>query len=323
MVSIETYSPEPIAAVPPPPPPPGAADFVAPEETTYRLHRRFDRLGRLYGDAAVERLMGARVAIFGLGGVGGWAAESLARSAIGHLTLVDFDDVCITNSNRQIQAMRGGVGKPKATLLAERLQNINPSAKIEAKRAFYKAENADEMLTPPWGEGDYDFVIDAIDNLTAKAHLIATCHARGIPVIASMGAAGKMDPTRIRKSDLADTQVCRLARDLRKLLRKNHGFPAKGPMGVQAVWSDEARAWPKALSYDGGKGFKCVCPHRSPEHGCDSRALIDGTASFVTGSFGLACASHVINTLCAPLIADAEAGMDRFGRTPEQPAAAE
>ncbi len=285
------------------------------EENAYRLHRRFDRLGRLYGDGAVGKLMAARVVVIGLGGVGSFAAEALARSALGHLLLVDFDDVCVTNSNRQLQALAGNVGKPKAWVLRDRLRLINPQAKIEAKRAFYNAERADELLRAPaeWGGGPWDYVVDCIDNLTAKAHLLATCTARGIPVASSMGAAGKLDPTRLRIADLAHTYVDPLARELRKILRTKHGFPKSGPMGVQAVYSDERRAWPKALTYDGGKGFVCACPSgdevvqdvRENSHACDERNLIDGTAVFVTGAFGLACASVVVNALTAALRASA------------------
>jgi tRNA A37 threonylcarbamoyladenosine dehydratase len=211
--------------------------------------------------------------------------------------------VCITNANRQLQALQGTTGKSKAEVLAERLRKVNPKANIEFAHAFYKAENSDEMLTPPWfPDEEYDFVVDAIDNITAKCHLIATCVERGVPIVSSMGAAGKLDPTRIRKADLSKTEGCRLARDVRKILRKKYGFPQKGEFGVPTVFSDEPRQWPRELSYDGGKGFKCICPHKSDEHGCDSRALIDGTAVFVTGSFGLTCSSVVINTLTADLV---------------------
>ena len=289
-----TSSPGPAAA----PAPAAPAPNGEAEESTYKLHRRFDRLGRLYGDGAVQSLMDARVVVFGVGGVGSFAAEALARSAIGHLLLVDFDDVCVTNANRQLQAMRGNIGKSKAEVLKERLQLINPQAKIEAVQSFYNAERSDTLLTSPWpGRSNFDFVVDCIDNITAKTHLLATCKARGIPVVCSTGAAGKLDPTRIRISDLASTQVCRLAKDVRQILRRKYDFPTEGDMGIPAVWSDESRTWPKELSYDGGKGFRCVCPNKSSEHGCDSRQLIDGTAVFVTGAFGLACASVVVNQL--------------------------
>ena len=269
-------------------------------ETRYVLHRRFDRLGRLYGDGAVERLMSARVVVFGLGGVGGFAAEALARSAVGRLMLVDFDDVCITNTNRQLQALATTIGKSKAHLLAERLRAVNPQGKVEASVEFYDAEHSEALLTSPWPgpTPSFDFVVDCIDNLTAKAHLLATCRRLGIPVVSSMGAGGKTDPTRVRLADLARTDVCRLAQQLRKMLRQKHAFPREGKrMGVMAVYSDEPRRWPRELTYDGGQGFRCVCPKRDPRHNCNQRNLIDGTAAFVTGAFGLACAAHVVNTL--------------------------
>ena len=282
------------------------------QETRYRLHRRFDRLGRLYGDGAVERLMATKVVVFGLGGVGSFAAEALARSAVGHLMLVDFDDVCVTNVNRQLQALRGNIGKGKAEVLGERLQAINPQADVRTLRDFYKADNADAMLAAPWG-GGYDFVVDCIDNMTAKAHLLATCRERGIRVVASMGAAGRRDPTRLRVADLNATTGCPMAKDLRKILRRAHGFPEGEPVGIRAVYSVEPRSWPRELTYDGGEGFKCVCPHKSDEHSCDSRNLIDGTASFVTGSFGLMLASVVVNTLVGDLASGAAPGPDRQG----------
>ena len=180
---------------------------------------------------------------------------------------------------------------------------INPQANVDWKRAFYNGARSEALLTPPWeGVESFDFVIDCIDNMTAKAHLIATCKAKGIPIVSSMGAAGKLDPTQIRVADLGETHGCPMAREMRSILRKNHGFPAKGEMGVPAVFSPEKRSWPRLLQYDGGEGFKCVCPHVSAEHGCDSRNLIDGTAVFVTGAFGLSCAGHVINTLAQPMI---------------------
>lgn len=304
---------------------PSVHDNAQPE-TTYRLHRRFDRLGRLYGDGAVGHLMSQRVLVVGLGGVGGFAAEALARSAVGHIMLVDFDDVCITNSNRQLQALHGNVGKPKAWILRDRLRLINPQAKIEAKRAFYNPARADDVLTSPWPdlEGDghgYDFVVDAIDNLTAKAHLLAECKKRGIPVVSSMGAAGKLDPTRLAITDLSETVVCPLARELRKILRTKYDFAGEGPMGIAAVSSNEKRQWPRELTYDKGEGFSCVCPKgdelvedvRENAHSCDERTLIDGTAVFVTGAFGLACASVVVNTLTETLMKQARPAQAKQG----------
>src|SRR6478735_279133 len=186
----------------------------AAEENPSRLHPRFDRLGRLYGDGAVERLMAARVLVVGLGGVGSFAAEALARSAVGHLMLVDFDDVCVTNTNRQLQALKGNIGHSKAVLLRERLRLVNPQARIESQEVFYNAERSAALLTSPWG-GAYDFVLDCIDNMSAKAHLLATCRDLGLAVISSMGAAAKADPTRLRIHDLSKTFVCPMAREMR------------------------------------------------------------------------------------------------------------
>lgn len=298
-------------------------------ETRYRLHRRFDRLGRLMGDGAVAALMSQRVVLFGVGGVGSFAAEALARSAIGRLQVVDFDDVCITNSNRQLQALHGNVGKPKTWILRDRLRLINPQAEIEGKRAFYNAARADELLLVPeaWGGGPWDFVVDAIDNLTAKAHLLSECRRRAIPVISSMGAAGKLDPTQIRIADLADATHCHLARELRSILRKKYDFPRTGPMGVPVVFSTEERHWPKELSYDNGAGFACVCPAgdddikaiRADLHSCDDKNLIDGTVAYVTGAFGLACASVVVNTITAPIRHEAKPAASKLGARPGHP----
>ena len=307
-------------AIPVPPPPPAALDAeddaTTGTEDRYRLHRRFDRLGRILGDEAVEHLMSQRVVVFGLGGVGGYAAESLARSAIGHLMLVDFDDVCITNSNRQIQALRGTVGKSKADLLRDRLRLVNPQAKIESQKLFYNADRSEALLTSPWGDGQYDYVVDCIDNVTAKLHLIATCKARGIPIVSSMGAAGKLDPLAIAISDLADTYRDPLAKDIRKHLRKKYDFPQEGPMGVKAVFSKEDRQWPKELSYDGGQGFKCVCARVSDEQQCDNKSLIDGTVSFVTGAFGFACSSVVVRDMTDALMKRAPLGKANARKTP-------
>ena len=262
-------------------------------EDTYRIHRRFDRIGRLMGDQSMKKLFDSRVVVIGLGGVGSFAAEALARSGIGHLTLVDFDLVCVTNANRQLQAMRGTVGKPKATVLAERLRLINPAATIKAVPLFYDARLSDKLLPP-----DTDFVVDAIDNVTAKCHLLATCRARNIPIVCSTGASGRWDPTRIEVADLASTKVDPLAQSVRKILRQQHDFPRKGPFGIPAVFSTEALTEPVTLRYDGGHGFRCVCPGGENDvHTCEDRNVIWGTAGFVTGAFGLTCASVVIRQL--------------------------
>lgn len=264
-----------------------------PREDRYRLHRRFDRIGRLVGDDAMERLLASHVVVIGLGGVGSHCAESLCRSGIGRLTLIDFDLVCITNSNRQVQAMRGTIGKPKASVLAERLRMINPKAEIKAVPLFYDARLADKLLS-----GDIDFVVDAIDNVTAKCHLLAECRRRGLPVVSSTGASGRLDPTRIAVADLAHTKIDPLAAIVRKLLRQKHDFPRKGAFGIPAVYSEERLTDPQELTYDKGEGFHCVCPNGDNDlHSCEERNVIWGTAGFVTGAFGLTCASVVVRSL--------------------------
>ena len=266
--------------------------YEAPDDD-YKLHRRFDRMGRLVGDDAMKRLLGSHVMVFGIGGVGSFAAEALARSGVGHLTLVDFDLVCITNANRQLHAMRGTIGKVKAEVMAERLAKVNPQGKFEAVRAFYNADTSAELL----GRGP-DMVVDAIDNMTAKCHLIATCREKKIPLVSSMGAAARLDPTQIRTTDLSETRLDPMARAVRRILRDRHGFPEKGPYGIPAVYSEEDPITPQELEYDNGEGFRCVCPQgQNGMHECEKRNRIDGTAGFVTGAFGLTCASVVVRTL--------------------------
>jgi tRNA A37 threonylcarbamoyladenosine dehydratase len=152
--------------------------------------------------------------------------------------------------------------------------------------------------------------------MTAKAHLLSACRTRGLPVVSSMGAAGKLDPSRVAITDLAATTVCPMAKALRRILRHEHGWPDDGPFAIRAVYSTEPRNWPRALTYDGGDGFRCVCPHKSNEHSCDSRSLIDGTVSFVTGTFGLFMASEVVNHIATPFMGQAPPGWDGFGERP-------
>lgn len=283
----------------------------------YRLHRRFDRMARLTSDPGMEALQNAFVIVIGLGGVGSFAAEALARSGVGRLRLIDFDDVCVTNANRQLHALKGNIGKPKATLVADRMRRINPVARIEPVKQFYQAECSDELL-----EGEPDFVVDAIDQFTAKCHLIATCTERGIPIITSMGAAGRWDPTRIQIADLNKTHHDPMAANARKILREKHAFPkGKRPWGVPAVFSDETYRAPYPLAYEKGGAFVCVCPQG--QNGlltCDGRARIDGSASFVTGAFGLAAASYVVRALTAPARAslDEAAAQSSTDPTPKE-----
>lgn len=270
-------------------------EMTEKELETYRLHRRFDRMGRLIGDAKMKKLMESHVMVIGLGGVGSWAAESLARSGVGKMTVVDFDEICVTNFNRQLHALQGLVGQQKADVMADRLRKINPQAEMISIPKFYNADHCEEIF-----KERPDYVVDAIDNVTAKCHLLSTCRKENIPVITSTGSGGRMDPTRVKTADLANTEKDPLARSIRRILREKWGFPDEGQFGIQAVYSDEPSQAPVELHYDGGKGFRCVCPQGQNEFfNCDSRNLIHGNASFVTGTFGLVCASHVVRELIA------------------------
>lgn len=273
------------------------ADWSEAELENYKLHRRFDRIGRLIGDVSMKKLMDAHVIIIGLGGVGSWAAEMLARSGIGRITLVDFDEVCVTNFNRQLHAVQGAVGTQKATAVAERLAKINPSATFTPVLRFFNDDSRDAIFARATN-GKPDFVIDAIDSITPKCMLLAHCAANGIPVITSTGSSGKLDPTQIEIVDLAKTEFDPLARAVRRILRERYGFPAKGKFNIPAVWSPEPPIMPVELKYDNGKGFKCVCPQGDNSFfQCDNRNIIMGSAGFVTSSFGMAAASYVVRTL--------------------------
>jgi len=262
-------------------------------ETEYVLHRRFDRMGRLVGDENMKRLFESHVMVIGLGGVGSWAAESIARSGVGKITIVDFDEICITNANRQLHALQGLVGQKKANVMAERLKKINPQAQIQAEILFYNQENSDKILAHK-----PDFIVDAIDNLTAKCFLLSTVKKLGIPTITSGGASARMDPTQIRICDLSETHTDPLAHQVRKILRQEYGFSNKEKFGIPCVFSAEETLMPMELKYDKGEGFKCVCPQGLNNlHSCDKRSLIYGTASFVTGAFGLAAASWVVKNI--------------------------
>ena len=268
--------------------------------------RRFDRLGRLIGEANLLRLARAHVMIVGVGGVGSWAAESLVRSGIGAVTLVDFDDVCITNFNRQLHALEGRVCEPKAEVMAQRLRLINPAAAIRVLPLFYQAENSAQVL-----DLRPDFVVDAIDCLSSKCHLLAACRDRGIRVVCSTGSGGRLDPARLAVADLSRTDVDPLAKMARKILRQKHGFPrdGQGEFGIPAVFSREDPSLPQEMSYDHGGKQRCFCARRNNEFfNCDDRNVILGTAAFVTGAFGLHCAAVVVRGLLEPAMAPVDGG---------------
>ena len=268
--------------------------FLHDEELEeYKLHRRFDRMGRLVGDHAMKAIMKTHVMVIGLGGVGSYAAEMIVRSGVGKVTLVDFDEVCVTNANRQLHALQGNIGKQKSEVLAERFRLVNPKAEIVPIAKFYDKTTSEELL-----DLNPDWVIDAIDSVTSKCHLLNACRERGLKVVSSAGSGGKIDPTLIRISDLSETIIDPLAKQVRKILRQKYGWPREGTMNLPTVFSTENVTAPFELKYDNGKGFRCVCPQGQNEFfNCDSRSVILGTAGFVTAPFGMACSSVVIRDI--------------------------
>ena len=250
------------------------------------LHR-FSRTELLIGSKGLSTLANKHVMICGVGGVGSYAAEALGRSGVGRITLVDFDDICLTNINRQIHALSGTVGQQKVEAMAARLRDINPAAEIIPVKEFFSQENGERLLTPR-----PDYVLDAIDHFTAKAALITLCRHHDIPVISSMGAANKLDPTKIEVSDISATKNCRMARSMRKIL-KNAGITS----GVQVVYSTELhRELDPATST--ACGTDCICPNRSEQtFRCEHRRVILGSISYIPSIFGLTMAGTVVNHL--------------------------
>ncbi|MBK8093026.1 MAG: tRNA threonylcarbamoyladenosine dehydratase [Verrucomicrobiaceae bacterium] len=255
--------------------------------------QRFGGIARLYGVAALPRLSAAHVAVVGVGGVGSWVVEALARSGVGRLTLIDMDDVCITNTNRQLPALAHTVGRPKVAVLAERVAEIHPQCRVEQVIEFLTPANAQRLLA-----GDFDFVVDAVDRTSIKAQIIATCRARGLPVITSGSAGGRRDATAIKVADLGLAGGDALLKGTRQCLRSDHGFP-KSPegrsmeFGVPCVFSTEKAQYPQA---DG------TCK-LTPEPGAEAGLRLDcaagfGAATFVTGTFGFVLAGEVVRRLC-------------------------
>lgn len=249
--------------------------------------QRFGGIGRLVGARGLERLRGAHVCVVGIGGVGSWAVEALARSGIGRLTLVDLDEVCVSNVNRQAPALDGEFGRPKVDVMARRAKAINPQCVVHPIQAFFTASSADELLAP-----GYDFVLDAIDAVANKCLLLARCRLLRLPVITVGGAGGRTDPTAIRVADLAFTSHDRLLQETRRRLRKEYNFSSdpKVPFEIECVYSPEPVIYPES---DG-----TVCAGREP--GSELRLDCEsgyGAASFVTGAFGFAAAARVVQRL--------------------------
>ncbi len=238
----------------------------------------------------MQTLQRSHVMVLGLGGVGSWAAEALARCGVGRLSLVDFDRVCPSNTNRQLPALHSTLGRAKCQVVAERLAQVNPQARVDGLEMAYSAGSSAELLADR-----PDFVLDAIDQITAKCHLLATCRRGGIPVVTSTGAAGRMDPTRLRVADLARTRVDPLALAVRKILRVKYGFHPKKAFGIPAVFSEEEPLIPRPPSGGESQGEEPAPPSDLEEE--ERVRVIYGTACFVTGAFGLLAASLVVRGL--------------------------
>ena len=241
------------------------------------MNERFSRTAMLLGEAGVARLASARVAVFGIGGVGGHAVEALARSGVGALELVDDDRVCLSNLNRQIIALTSTLGQYKVDVAAARVRDINPDCAVTARRCFFTPETAGTF-----DFSQYDYVVDAIDTVSGKLALIACARAAGVPVICAMGAGNKLDPTRFEVADLDDTDVCPLARVMRRECRR------RGLTGIRVVYSKETPAPPRAA------------PREADAPGADrggSAKRAPGSVAFVPSVMGLIIAGEVVKDL--------------------------
>ena len=247
---------------------------------------QFSRTELLLGKEAMDKLKNSRVAVFGIGGVGGYVCEALVRSGIGAFDLIDDDKVCLTNLNRQIIATRKTVGKYKVDVMKERMLEINPDVNVRIHKCFFLPENADKF---PFEE--YDYVVDAVDTVTAKIELIMRAKEAGTPVISSMGAGNKLDASAFRVADIYKTKVCPLAKVMRRELKK------RGVKKLKVVYSEEQPIRPiedMAISCRS----HCICPPGAA-HKCTERRDIPGSVAFVPSVVGLIIAGEVIKDLTA------------------------
>lgn len=247
------------------------------------LHE-FSRTEMLIGKEALEKLKNSKVAIFGIGGVGTFAVEGLVRSGVGNFVLVDDDCICLTNINRQLHATRKTVGKPKVEAMKDRILEINPKAKVETFQKFYLPVCSEELM-----RADYEYVIDAVDTVTAKIDLVQNAKRLGVPVISCMGAGNKLDPTRFEVTDIYKTSVCPLARVMRKELK------TRGIESLKVVYSKEIPL-KNVETEGGGCENNCICPPGTTRK-CTHRHSIPGSISFVPSVAGLIIAGEVIKDL--------------------------
>ena len=231
------------------------------------VKEEFSRTAYVYGEDAIEKLKSAKVAVFGVGGVGGYICEALCRAGVGHIDIFDRDTVSFSNINRQIIALHSTVGRPKVEVMKERMLDINPECQINVYNVFYLAENADE-----YDLSEYDYIADAVDTVAAKLEIATRAYRLRIPVISAMGAGNKTDPTRFEVADISDTTVCPLARVMRRELK------ARGIKKYKVVYSKEE-------------------PRKSGVTDPESGKAIPGSLSFVPSAMGLIMAGEIINDL--------------------------
>lgn len=246
---------------------------------------QFSRTELLLGKEALEKLNNARVAVFGIGGVGGYTVEALARSGVGNLDLIDDDKVCLTNINRQIIATRKTIGKYKVEVMKERVLDINPNVNVVTHQCFYSAETADQFDFT-----QYDYIVDAIDTVSAKLEMIVRATDGQVPIISCMGAGNKLDPTRFEVTDIYKTSVCPLAKVMRKELK------ARGIKKLKVVYSQEPITKPIEDMSISCKS-SCVCPPGT-QRKCTAKRQIPGSISFVPSVAGLIIAGEVIKDIC-------------------------
>ncbi len=254
--------------------------------------RRFGGIARLYGDLALARFRDAHVCVIGVGGVGSWIVEALARSAIGRLTLIDLDNVAESNINRQIQALTGTVGMAKVTALRERIAQINPYCQVTEIEDFLSPDNLDEMI----GSHGYDYVVDAMDSTRAKTALVHYCRTKKIPLVMIGSAGGQTDPTKIEVRDLARTEQEPLLKKVRRQLRNQYNYPPNGKnkLGVDAVFSMEPLTMPEAEAVCEIDGDDAP-PAKAGLTGINCAGF--GSAMVVTATFGMVAAGHVLRKL--------------------------
>jgi len=268
--------------------------FTEALEQEVDFARRFGGIARLYGERALERFRGAHVCVIGVGGVGSWTVEALARSAVGRLTLIDLDNVAESNINRQIQALSSTVGMAKIEALKQRIAGINPFCRVDLVEDFIDPDNITTLVA----DKGFDYVVDAIDSVKPKAALIAWCHANAMPLVVVGGAGGQTDPTKVELRDLARTEQEPLLKKVRKILRAQYGFARgeKQKYHIDAVFSMEPLQYPDS-------GDACAIDPNSIT-GLNCAGF--GSSMVVTATFGMVAAGQVLRKLAAAAMAEAD-----------------